>query len=327
MKQICPSEYLAYSFIFVFKDGSKIYVCCTEVEMFQFLYVGFQLLLHNLRDVDFDQSKPVSSRRSSRDSNSVGSDLFTEEMIEKISGYMFYSSRVEISGQEVVLNDDYTGDPYYYENDYDLDSFKEALKDGILVIKHDRNGNSRLRVLYCDENCETLTWKVPSGFEAIAKSRVKKTEEPRPVLKLMDLLQVRPANSPDDNEPGKQGTKVMRKACRKDLLYLSFSLIFPDRSIDITCQSFDQLEFIMPGFAVLRAFLHGEYVIIRKRVVRPAKSYRLKPNEKKIIETKQIIEENQIVQTTQTKTKYISKSKSRRHIPNEEQHLQEISAS
>ena len=51
--------------------------------------------------------------------------------------------------------------------------------------------------------------------------------------------------------PRFNGTDILRRKCKITNAYKSFSLIFPNRTLDITALSYEQCLFLMKGFSAL----------------------------------------------------------------------------
>lgn len=65
------------------------------------------------------------------------------------------------------------------------------------------------------------------------------------------LIQVRQGTSPDPKNPGKKGTEVLRRTASKDALWRCFSLLTPDRSLDIELKDDHHYEVLVEGFRAL----------------------------------------------------------------------------
>jgi len=53
------------------------------------------------------------------------------------------------------------------------------------------------------------------------------------------------------------GTETLRQNCEADDAYKSFSLIFGERTVDITAVTYDQFKVLMEGFSALCFILQG----------------------------------------------------------------------
>jgi len=134
------------------------------------------------------------------------------------------------------------------------------LRSGITVVKHahSRWAKSQLRTFTIHEDGRSLTWNPAiaerkagssgSSVGAIAKANKKRSV---PKLDLRECFEVRHAWTTDPNNPNFTGTKVLRLKCEPENAHKSFSLMFADRTVDITAMTADQCRVLMEGFSAL----------------------------------------------------------------------------
>ena len=138
--------------------------------------------------------------------------------------------------------------PTAKESDFDM--FKRALSKGVVMTKHCTNGRARRRVISCNDSFTAVGWKEEGKSDMKGElmmsrcSEVRKATEIDPASKVMG----KPVT----------GTKALRASSLKDR-NRAFSLIFPQRTLDIECQSEVECRFYMRGFRRWRAeSVHSE---------------------------------------------------------------------
>mmetsp|Transcript_24621 Transcript_24621/g.35309 ORF Transcript_24621/g.35309 Transcript_24621/m.35309 type:complete len:423 (-) Transcript_24621:881-2149(-) len=133
-------------------------------------------------------------------------------------------------------------------SDFIVRCFVARLRIGITVMKHGRTRfySSHMRVIHVHEDGRSLSWR-PANVE---KGKKKKKANP-PRLDLQSCLEVRHAWTPDPLNPLFTGTPILRRRCEPENAHKSFSLIFPERTIDMTAVTADQCRVLMEGFSAL----------------------------------------------------------------------------
>jgi hypothetical protein len=133
------------------------------------------------------------------------------------------------------------------------------LRSGVTVVKHahSRWAKSQMRTLFVQEDGRSLTWCPPIVGERMTQastsssSKSKSASKNVPNLDLRNCSEVRHAWTTDPTHVNFTGTKVLRFKCEAENAHKSFSLIFPDRTVDLTCMTADQCRVLMEGFSAL----------------------------------------------------------------------------
>ena len=127
----------------------------------------------------------------------------------------------------------------------DTRPFIASLRAGITVVKLGRSlwCKSRLRVLHIHPDGRSLSWKPGKGEPNSAKRP--------PRLDLGTCLEVRHAGTPDPQHPMYTGTSNLRRKVRRKYAHQSFSLIFKERTVDITAITASHCKVLMEGFLEL----------------------------------------------------------------------------
>jgi len=132
----------------------------------------------------------------------------------------------------------------------------EDLKDdGLLIIKHSRDGKPRSRIIGLTDDERKLTWKDPKkSLGAFIKLKDDRT------VSLSQVTEVRPATALDpstvgEKRPqGKGGTATFRKSeAGAKVAKRAFSLITASRTFDIECKDEDQVKILISTFKYLVA--------------------------------------------------------------------------
>lgn len=112
---------------------------------------------------------------------------------------------------------------------------------GLKLLKHGRNGKTTTKMLYSTEDSfQTLTWG-------------------KTVYDLRNMQEVRKGTEADPAHPGRTGTSDLRRAKKATgALDRSFSLLFPERSLDFTAGTKEESEQLVMGFRSL-ASAHRTY--------------------------------------------------------------------
>lgn len=106
-------------------------------------------------------------------------------------------------------------------------AFKPKLMKGIKFVKHGNAGDPKPRILYCDPSCTKIGWKTLGGGAA-------KTTQMFPISKCSEVRkssELDPATK--NSRPMLCGTANLRRSCDPAHQARAFSLIFPERSVDI----------------------------------------------------------------------------------------------
>ena len=138
--------------------------------------------------------------------------------------------------------------PTAKESDFEM--FKRALSKGVVMTKHCSDGRARRRVISSDDSFTTVGWKEEGKPETKGKLMMSRCSEVRMATEI----------DPASKVMGKSvtGTKTLRASSLKDR-NKAFSLIFPQRTLDIECQSEVECRFYMRGFRRWRAeSVHSE---------------------------------------------------------------------
>mmetsp|Transcript_64618 Transcript_64618/g.75820 ORF Transcript_64618/g.75820 Transcript_64618/m.75820 type:complete len:289 (-) Transcript_64618:956-1822(-) len=133
-------------------------------------------------------------------------------------------------------------------SDFLVRCFAARLRNGITVIKHPKRkySKSKQRILYVASDGRSLAWKAP-----LTKS-ISCAADKDQVLDLTSCTEIRRASSPDPTSSNMRGTPILRQKCTNtDMASRSFSLIFPDRTVDITALNDDQYKMLLDGFSAL----------------------------------------------------------------------------
>lgn len=126
---------------------------------------------------------------------------------------------------------------------YPQDALFSRLSQGIVVIKHGRQGRPHARVLRCNDAVTRIYWSDPKIIHQGSLPPEDKS------LRLREVLDVRRGTDPDPNARGKVGTSILRKNCTKETLPLTFSLILSSRSFDIQCMNETEFNFLYGNFS------------------------------------------------------------------------------
>lgn len=129
--------------------------------------------------------------------------------------------------------------------DFVVRCFVARLKMGFLIKKHSKNTRSGERILLLHPDGISLSWKRTRDNPR----KFHKNKLPRFDLRL--CTEIRHAGSIDILDPRFTGTSVLRKKIDGEEKNLSFSLIFPERTIDITALDRDQYIVLVQGFSAL----------------------------------------------------------------------------
>jgi hypothetical protein len=131
---------------------------------------------------------------------------------------------------------------------------------GFAVLKHNRSrwAKAKQRIIYLLPDHQTLSWRPTpeDGTLEDANHKVHPTTN-GPKIDLSKCLEVRHSRTIDPKAPRKRGTAVLRSRCKEDLMAAkSFSLVFANRTLDLTAFSNDQCKVMMEGFSALCFRLH-----------------------------------------------------------------------
>eukprot|EP00554_Chaetoceros_debilis_P005548 CAMPEP_0194073952 /NCGR_PEP_ID=MMETSP0149-20130528/1167_1 /TAXON_ID=122233 /ORGANISM="Chaetoceros debilis, Strain MM31A-1" /LENGTH=325 /DNA_ID=CAMNT_0038754015 /DNA_START=198 /DNA_END=1175 /DNA_ORIENTATION=- len=132
--------------------------------------------------------------------------------------------------------------------DFVVRCFIARLKMGFRIKKHSNHARSGERILILHPDGISLSWK-RTRDNPRSKIKLKKDKLPRFDLRL--CTEIRHAGSIDTLDPRFTGTSVLRKKIDVEEKNLSFSLIFPERTIDITTLDRDQYIVLVQGFSAL----------------------------------------------------------------------------
>jgi hypothetical protein len=140
-------------------------------------------------------------------------------------------------------------------SDFVVRAFAARLRKGTTVIKHNRSrwSKSQPRDIFLLSDGKTLSWKSIDG-EANEKGK-------RPRLDLSKCIEVRHASSRDPDTKKQLGTSILRKRCKEGTAAKSFSLIFPKRTLDLTCLSSDSCKMLLEGFSAICFRLQREKLL------------------------------------------------------------------
>ena len=140
-------------------------------------------------------------------------------------------------------------------SDFVVRAFAARLRKGTTVIKHNRSrwSKSQPRDIFLLPDGKTLSWK-PIDGEANEKGK-------RPRLDLSKCIEVRHASTRDPDTKKQLGTSILRKRCKEGTATKSFSLIFPKRTLDLTCLSSDSCKMLLEGFSAICFRLQREKLI------------------------------------------------------------------
>lgn len=104
----------------------------------------------------------------------------------------------------------------------------------------------KCRIIHVHEDGRSLTWR---SVDSEKRQRKKKGVPPK--LDLRSCLEVRHAWTPDPLNSSFTGTAILRYKCEPENAHKSFSLIFPERTVDLTAITADQCRVLMEGFSAL----------------------------------------------------------------------------
>ena len=131
-------------------------------------------------------------------------------------------------------------------SDYLVRIFVTRLKKGFNIKKYGRSKYSRggkERILCLHDNGISLTFK---------GTKCENTIGNLPQLDLRLCKEVRLGKSVDPLHPQCFGTPLLRQKCKSEVdMQMSFSLIFPHRTLDITASDPDQYSVLINGFSAL----------------------------------------------------------------------------
>jgi hypothetical protein len=132
---------------------------------------------------------------------------------------------------------------------------------GFAVLKHNRSrwAKAKQRIIYLLPDHQTLSWRPTpeDGTLDDGTHQNKMLSDGGPKIDLSKCLEVRHSSTIDPKAPKKRGTAVLRSRCKEDLMAAkSFSLVFANRTLDLTAFSNDQCKVMMEGFSALCFRLH-----------------------------------------------------------------------
>lgn len=143
-------------------------------------------------------------------------------------------------------------------SDFIVRCFVARMKLGMLVTKHNRNRfvNSHERVLFIRPDKFHLTWvpnedEIPISRDSIRSITGRSKARKISIMDLSKCTEVRHAWGKDPRHPKYTGTATLRAKCKENRVKQSFSLIFPERTLDFTTGSYDQCKLLMDGFSAL----------------------------------------------------------------------------
>jgi len=130
-------------------------------------------------------------------------------------------------------------------SDFIVRCFIARLRCGITVTKHGRSRwcKSRQRILHIHSDGKCLSWKPAKGEPTSSKRP--------PRLDLTTCIEVRHVRTKDPLNPMVTSTEILRQKCEAADVSKSFSLIFGNRTVDITAVTEDQCNIMMEGFSAL----------------------------------------------------------------------------
>ena len=131
-------------------------------------------------------------------------------------------------------------------------SWRECEDDTIKTTSGGGNGHGKNDTNYNNKNKHTpndLKHDKDIGGDLLHPVRHGGVRGPK--IDLSKCIEVRYACSIDPKNVKKRGTPVLRSRCKDELAGKSFSLIFANRTLDLTAFSNDQCKVLMEGFSAL----------------------------------------------------------------------------
>ncbi|CAM9169661.1 unnamed protein product [Ectocarpus sp. 12 AP-2014] len=130
----------------------------------------------------------------------------------------------------------------------DLEEFKARLTEGFNLIKHSRSGKASNRVIYTVDN--GVHFRMAKGKKGSLSKLSLGTQE----FSLLSLAQVRMGTDKDPEHEDKTGSNPLRQGCpTEEDLRKGFSLVYLSRTLDFSCESEDEMHYIVNGFRAMVA--------------------------------------------------------------------------
>lgn len=109
-----------------------------------------------------------------------------------------------------------------------LEGFVESLRKGIYVTKYGSHGSPRKRKLFIDDTATAIFWTNEDGTPS--RNNGKK-------FRISEIKEIRWGVDPDplEKEKGLAGTQILRDTCRWEDAPLAFSIVWPERTLDLRC--------------------------------------------------------------------------------------------
>eukprot|EP00752_Nemacystus_decipiens_P016198 g14485.t1 len=134
----------------------------------------------------------------------------------------------------------------------DLVEFKARLTEGFNLIKHSRSGKSSNRVIYTVD--DGVHFRMAKGKKGSISKLALGTQE----FSLLSLAQVRMGTDKDPEHEDKTGSNPLRQGCpTEEALRKGFSLVYLSRTLDFSCETEEEMQYIVGGFRALVAHTLG----------------------------------------------------------------------
>ncbi|CAM9901577.1 unnamed protein product [Ascophyllum nodosum] len=132
-------------------------------------------------------------------------------------------------------------------NGYNLREFKDRLAKGFNLTKHSRSGKASNRVIYTVD--DGVHFRMAKGRKG-SLSSVLGTQE----FSLLSLAKVRMGTEKDPEHEDKTGSNPLRLGCPTDEdLRRGFSLVYLSRTLDFSCETEEEMHYIVGGFRAMVA--------------------------------------------------------------------------
>ncbi|CAM9939601.1 unnamed protein product [Pylaiella littoralis] len=138
------------------------------------------------------------------------------------------------------------------EGRVDLEDFKARLTEGFGLVKHSRSGKASNRVIYTID--DGVHFRMAKGKKGSLSKLSIGTQE----FSLLSLAQVRMGTDKDPEHEDKTGSNPLRQGCpTEEALRKGFSLVYLSRTLDFSCETEEEMHYIVGGFRALVAHTLG----------------------------------------------------------------------